>query len=95
MHWLCSRLDKITFIDFNLTFNYSPSYHLRLFLIILKIEPVVREGFKKKKCGIFHTLGGKGDQTHFHIKKRVSKCIKSPEYSFKSNLFFFHMGGGV
>ena len=48
MHWLCSRLDKIAFIDFNLTFNYSPSYHLRLFLIILKIEPVVREGFKKK-----------------------------------------------
>ena len=58
----------------------------------------LREGFKKKKKkrGVFSPVGGGGGggQTHFHTKKnRVSKCIKSPKYSFKSNLFFSY--GGV
>ena len=62
----------------------------------------VREGLKKKKKkkGVDFPPGGGGGgggQTHFHTKKkknRVSKCIKSPKYSFKSNLFFSY-GGGV
>jgi len=28
-------------------------------------------------------------------KNRVSKCIKSPKYSFKSNLFFSYGGWGL
>ena len=53
-------------------------------------------GKVSKKCGIFHTLvGWVGGflKKSFSTKKIVSKCIKSPKYSFKSNLFFSY--GGV
>ena len=55
----------------------------------------VREGFKKKKkCGIFRTLvGWVGLKKSFSAKKNmVSKCIKSPKYSFRINLFFSYWG---
>ena len=60
----------------------------------------IREGFKKKKkCGIFRTLvGWVGLKKSFSAKKKknmVSKCIKSPKYSFKSNLFFSYGGWGL
>ena len=71
----------------------------------------VREGFKKKnqlgevskkkkKGGIFCTLvGWVGLKKSFSAKKKkknmVSKCIKSPKYSFKSNLFFSYGGWGL
>ena len=54
----------------------------------------LREGFQKK-CGIFHTsVGWVGLKKSFSTKNMVPKCIKSPKYSFKSNLFFSY-GGGV
>ena len=52
----------------------------------------IREGFKKK---VRTLVGWVGLKKSFSAKKNmVSKCIKSPKYSFKSNLFFSY-GGGV
>merc|ERR1712131_480989 len=53
---------------------------------------------KKKKGGNFpHFWGGTGGGRPISPlkkkKNRVSKCIKSPKYSFKSNLFFSYGGG--
>ena len=73
---------------------YFSHFHL-LNKEIIKREIADKGRVQKKKCGIFHTLvGGVGGflKVIFH-KKIVSKCIKSPKYSFKSNLFFSY--GGV
>ena len=40
-----------------------------------------------------HFIGGRGVNAMSTLKNRVSKCLKSPKYSFKSNLFF-HIRGG-
>ena len=49
---------------------------------------------KEKKVRNFPHFSGVGgfEKVIFRKKNMVSKCIKSPKYSLKSNLFF-HMGG--
>ena len=72
--------------DVNLSSNWR---RLTTFFIFL------REGFKKKVWNFPHFRGGRGVRPISTLKKknRVSKCIKSPKYSFKSNLFFSYGGG--
>ena len=79
--------------------SHSPKIYPELFKFtqnLPKTYSELREGFKKK-YGIFHTLvGWVGLKKSFSAKKNmVSKCIKSPKYSFKSNLFFSYGGWGL
>ena len=87
-----------------MTFSNPPTplkygkFHTFFFFFFL--NPSLRGGFKKKKKKVWnfpHFRGGAGGvrpiSTLKKKKNRVSKCIKSPKYSFKSNLFFSYGGG--
>ena len=61
------------------------------------MKRLIREGFKKKVRNFPHFNGVGGFEKVIFRKKKnmVSKCIKSPKYSFKSNLFFSYGGWGL
>ena len=90
------HFETIFFLIWKMDF-FRPTHPLnlensRIFFFIFDPFPKGRgQKIIKKKFGIFQTLvGGWVWKRSFSKKKknRVSKCIKLPKYSFKSNLFF-------
>ena len=55
----------------------------------------IREGFKKKVWNFPYLSGVGGFEKVIFHKKYNKHGLKMPKYSFKSNLLFFNMGGGL